>query len=94
MDSSNSYITLSNDLFSSNICAALVGDSRTPAFPASFHIPSPDSHQSLLSSRDEVFKRKKDVGGDNSIYSLHLFLWNVDFPASSYHDSLEELWDE
>ncbi|MBW0591135.1 hypothetical protein O181_130850 [Austropuccinia psidii MF-1] len=49
---------------------------------------------SLLSSRDEVFKEIQDVGEDNSVSSLHLFFGNMDLPPSSYHDSLEELWDE
>ncbi|MBW0489068.1 hypothetical protein O181_028783 [Austropuccinia psidii MF-1] len=84
----------SNDFSSSKSCAALVGDSRTPSFPSSVHITSPNSHQSLLSSRDEVFKEIQDVGKDNSVSSLHLFFGNMDLPPSSYHDSLEELWDE
>ncbi|MBW0548182.1 hypothetical protein O181_087897 [Austropuccinia psidii MF-1] len=74
--------------------AALVGDSITPSFPSSVHIPSLNSHKSLLSSRDEVFKEIQDVGEDNSLSSLHFFFGNMDLPASSYHDSLEELWDE
>ncbi|MBW0544370.1 hypothetical protein O181_084085 [Austropuccinia psidii MF-1] len=90
-DPSNS---LSNDFSSARSCAALVGDSRTPSFPSSFHIPSLNYHQSLLSSRDEVFKEIQDVGEDNFVSALHLFLGNMDLPPSSYHDSLEELWDE
>ncbi|MBW0591181.1 hypothetical protein O181_130896 [Austropuccinia psidii MF-1] len=46
----------SNDFSSAKSCAALVGDSRTPSFPSSVHINSLNYHQSLLSSRDEVFK--------------------------------------
>ncbi|MBW0556255.1 hypothetical protein O181_095970 [Austropuccinia psidii MF-1] len=46
---SNSFI---NDLSSSKSCVALVGYSRTPSFPSSIHIPSLNSHHSLLSSRD------------------------------------------
>ncbi|MBW0584986.1 hypothetical protein O181_124701 [Austropuccinia psidii MF-1] len=34
-----------NDFSSAKSCAALVGDSRTPAIPASVHIPSLNSHQ-------------------------------------------------
>ncbi|MBW0509316.1 hypothetical protein O181_049031 [Austropuccinia psidii MF-1] len=49
---------------------------------------------SLLYSRDEVFKGIQDFGRDNSVSSLHLFFGNMDLPSSSYHDSLEELWDE
>ncbi|MBW0516401.1 hypothetical protein O181_056116 [Austropuccinia psidii MF-1] len=66
--------SFSNDVSSAKSCAALVGDSRTPSFPSSVHIPSLNSHQSLLSSRDEVFKEIQDVGEDNSVSSLHLFI--------------------
>ncbi|MBW0524047.1 hypothetical protein O181_063762 [Austropuccinia psidii MF-1] len=86
--------SFSNYFSSAKSCAALVGDSRTPLIPSSGHIPSLNSHQSLLSSRDEVFKEMQDVGEDNSVSSLHIFLGNMDLPPSSYHDSLEELWDE
>ncbi|MBW0473557.1 hypothetical protein O181_013272 [Austropuccinia psidii MF-1] len=84
----------SNDFPSSKSCEALGGDSRASSFPSSVHIPSFNSHQSLLSSRDEFFKDIQDFGEDNSVSSLNLFLWNVDLPPSSYHDSLEQLWDE
>ncbi|MBW0558658.1 hypothetical protein O181_098373 [Austropuccinia psidii MF-1] len=90
-DPSNSF---SNDFSSAKSCAALGGYSRSPAFPASVHIPSLNSHKFLLSSRDEVFKEIQDVGEDNSVSSLHLFFGNMDLPTSSYHDSLEEVWDE
>ncbi|MBW0539913.1 hypothetical protein O181_079628 [Austropuccinia psidii MF-1] len=86
--------SFSNDFPSAKSCAALVGDSRTPSFPSSVHIPSLNCYQSLLSSGDEVFTEIRDVGEDNSISSLHLFFGNMDLPPSSYHDSLEELWDE
>ncbi|MBW0527769.1 hypothetical protein O181_067484 [Austropuccinia psidii MF-1] len=49
---------------------------------------------SLLSSRDEVFKEIKDAGEDNSVSSLHFFFGNMDLSPSSYHESMEELWDE
>ncbi|MBW0575103.1 hypothetical protein O181_114818 [Austropuccinia psidii MF-1] len=49
---------------------------------------------SLLSSRDELLKEIQDFGEDNSVSSLHLFFENMDLPPSSYHDFLEELWDE
>ncbi|MBW0516531.1 hypothetical protein O181_056246 [Austropuccinia psidii MF-1] len=88
---SNSF---SNDLSSAKSCEALVGDSRTPSFPSSVCIPSRISHHSLLSSRDEVFKEMQDVGEDSSASSLHLFFENMDLPPTSYHDSLEEFWDE
>ncbi|MBW0530141.1 hypothetical protein O181_069856 [Austropuccinia psidii MF-1] len=90
-DTSNSF---SNDFSSSKSCAALVGDSRTPSLPFSVHIPSINSHMSLLSSRDEVFEEIYDVGEDNTVSSFHLFFGNMDLPTSSYHDSLEEFWDE
>ncbi|MBW0513438.1 hypothetical protein O181_053153 [Austropuccinia psidii MF-1] len=88
------YTTFSNDFSSAKSCVALVGDSRTPSFSSSVHIPSLSSHQSLLSSRDEVFKEIQDVGEDNSISSLQLFFGNMDLPLSSHHNSLEEVWDE
>ncbi|MBW0533356.1 hypothetical protein O181_073071 [Austropuccinia psidii MF-1] len=90
-DPSNSF---SNDFSSSKSCSALVGNYRTPSIPSSFHIPSFNSHQSLPSSGDEVFKEIQDFGEDNSVSSLHLFIGNMDRPTSSYHDSLEELWVE
>ncbi|MBW0469156.1 hypothetical protein O181_008871 [Austropuccinia psidii MF-1] len=83
-----------NDFSSAISFAALVGDSRTPSFPSSVHIPSLNSPKSLPLSRDEVFKEIKDVGEDNSLSSLHLFFGNMDLPPSSYHNFLEELWDE
>ncbi|MBW0589681.1 hypothetical protein O181_129396 [Austropuccinia psidii MF-1] len=85
--------SFSNDFSAAKSCAALVGDSRTPSFPSSVHISSFNSHQALLSSRDEVFKEIKDVGENNSVFSLHLFFGNMDLPPSCYYDSLEELWD-
>ncbi|MBW0470691.1 hypothetical protein O181_010406 [Austropuccinia psidii MF-1] len=48
-DLSNSF---SNDFSYAKSCAALVGDSRTPSLPFSFHIPLLHSHPSLLSSRE------------------------------------------
>ncbi|MBW0510844.1 hypothetical protein O181_050559 [Austropuccinia psidii MF-1] len=72
-----------NDFSSSKSCASLVSDSRTPSFPSSVHIPSLNSHQSLLSSRDGVFKEIQDFGEDNSVFSLHLFFGNMDLPPSS-----------
>ncbi|MBW0519350.1 hypothetical protein O181_059065 [Austropuccinia psidii MF-1] len=49
---------------------------------------------SLPLSRDELLKEIQDFGEDNSVSSLHLFFGNMDLPPSSYHDSLEELWDK
>ncbi|MBW0565615.1 hypothetical protein O181_105330 [Austropuccinia psidii MF-1] len=48
----------------------------------------------LPSSRDEVFKEIQDFGEDDSVSSLHLFFGNMDLPPSSYHHSLDDLWDE
>ncbi|MBW0567570.1 hypothetical protein O181_107285 [Austropuccinia psidii MF-1] len=92
--SSDSFIPFSNEFYSANTCKALVVDSRTPSFTSSVHIHSLNSPYSLLSSRDEFFKEMKHVGEDNYISSLHLSPGNVDLPPSSYHDFLEELWDE
>ncbi|MBW0484652.1 hypothetical protein O181_024367 [Austropuccinia psidii MF-1] len=36
--------SFSNYFYSSKSCADLVGDSRTPSFPSSVHIPSLNSH--------------------------------------------------
>ncbi|MBW0478661.1 hypothetical protein O181_018376 [Austropuccinia psidii MF-1] len=52
------------------------------------------SAKSCAALVDEVFKEIQDVGEDNSVSSLHLFFGNMDLPPTSYHDSLEELWDE
>ncbi|MBW0546210.1 hypothetical protein O181_085925 [Austropuccinia psidii MF-1] len=41
-DPSNSF---HNDFSSAKSCAALVGDSRTPSFPCSVHVPSINFHQ-------------------------------------------------
>ncbi|MBW0554616.1 hypothetical protein O181_094331 [Austropuccinia psidii MF-1] len=46
----------SNDFSSAKSCVALVGDSITPLFASSVHIPSVNSHQSSLSSRDKVLR--------------------------------------
>ncbi|MBW0557773.1 hypothetical protein O181_097488 [Austropuccinia psidii MF-1] len=61
--------SFSNDISPAKSCAALAGDSRTPSFLSSVHIPSLNSQQSLLSSRDEVLKQIQDVG--ETILYLH-----------------------
>ncbi|MBW0581673.1 hypothetical protein O181_121388, partial [Austropuccinia psidii MF-1] len=94
LDYSDPSKSFRNDFSFAKSCAALVGDSRTPSFPSSVHIPSLNSPQLLLSARDEVFKEIQDVGEDNFVSSLHLFFGNMDLPPSSYNDSLKELWDE
>ncbi|MBW0494635.1 hypothetical protein O181_034350 [Austropuccinia psidii MF-1] len=50
--------------------------------------------QSLLKSRNEVFKEIKHVGEDVAISSLHLFHGYMDLPPLSFHGSLEEQCDE
>ncbi|MBW0508733.1 hypothetical protein O181_048448 [Austropuccinia psidii MF-1] len=50
--------------------------------------------QSLLQSRDKVFKEIRDVGEDVAISSLQLFQGDMDLPPLSFHASLEEQWDE
>ncbi|MBW0461427.1 hypothetical protein O181_001142 [Austropuccinia psidii MF-1] len=50
--------------------------------------------QSLLPSRDEVFKEKKHFGEDFAISSLHLFQGDMDLPNLSFHASMEEQWDD
>ncbi|MBW0479505.1 hypothetical protein O181_019220 [Austropuccinia psidii MF-1] len=86
--------SFSKDFSSSKSCAALVDDSRTPSIPVSVHIPSLNSHKSLLSCIDEVFKGIQYVGEDISVSSFHHFFGNMDLSPSSYHDSLENFWDE
>ncbi|MBW0538218.1 hypothetical protein O181_077933 [Austropuccinia psidii MF-1] len=84
---SNAFATSVNSV-------ALVGELNTPSLTPSVHIPSIIFSQSLLASRDEVFKEIKDVGEDVAISSLHLFQGDMDLPPLSFHDSLEEQWDE
>ncbi|MBW0467246.1 hypothetical protein O181_006961 [Austropuccinia psidii MF-1] len=62
--------------------------------PSSVHIPLILPSQSLLPSKDEVFKEIKDLGEDATISSLHLFQGDMDPPHSSFHASLEEKWDD
>ncbi|MBW0485234.1 hypothetical protein O181_024949 [Austropuccinia psidii MF-1] len=93
-DYHNPSPSFSNDFTSSNKCAAPVGHSRTPSVPTSVHIPSPNCPKSLLLSRDEVVKEKKDFGEDNFISLLHLFHGNRYLPILSWNDSLKNLWDQ
>ncbi|MBW0533710.1 hypothetical protein O181_073425 [Austropuccinia psidii MF-1] len=67
---------------------------KTPSLPPSVHIPPIIPSQSLLPSRDEVFKVVKDFGEDVAISSLHLFQGDMDLRHLSFHASLEEQWDE
>ncbi|MBW0588820.1 hypothetical protein O181_128535, partial [Austropuccinia psidii MF-1] len=66
-------------------------DYYDPSKSFSNYFSSAKSRAALV---DEVFKDIQDVGEDNSVSSLHLIFVNMHLPPSSYHDSLEELWDE
>ncbi|MBW0481272.1 hypothetical protein O181_020987 [Austropuccinia psidii MF-1] len=72
-DSSGIKSSASNSLATAVNTVALVGELKTPSLPYSFHIPSIMPSQSLIQSRDEVFKAMKDVGEDVAISSLNLF---------------------
>ncbi|MBW0463766.1 hypothetical protein O181_003481 [Austropuccinia psidii MF-1] len=93
-DSSGIKSSASNSLATAVYIVALVGELKTPSLPSSVHIPSIMPSQSLLKSRDEVFKEIKDVGEDVSISSLNLFQGDMDLPPLPFHTSLEEQWDE
>ncbi|MBW0476723.1 hypothetical protein O181_016438 [Austropuccinia psidii MF-1] len=93
-DSSGINSPASNALATVVNSVALVGELKTHSLPSSVHIPSIMPSQSLLKTRDEVFKEIKDVGEDFSISSLHLFQGYMDLPPLSFHASLEKKWDE
>ncbi|MBW0514604.1 hypothetical protein O181_054319 [Austropuccinia psidii MF-1] len=93
-DSSGINSSASNALATAVNSVALVGELKTPSLPSSVHIPSIMPSQSLLKSRDEVFKEIKDVGEDVAISSLHLFQGDMDLPPLSFNASLEEQWNE
>ncbi|MBW0503772.1 hypothetical protein O181_043487 [Austropuccinia psidii MF-1] len=88
--SSGINFSTSNDLATYVNRVALVGELKTSSIPSSYHIPSIIPSQSLLQSRDEVFKKIKYVGEDVTISSLHLFQGDLELPSLSYHASLEE----
>ncbi|MBW0523433.1 hypothetical protein O181_063148 [Austropuccinia psidii MF-1] len=66
----------------------------------SFNADHKDYHQPSKSSSNDNTSAKscaaliQDVGEDDSVSSLNLFVDKVDLPPSSYPDSLEKLWDE
>ncbi|MBW0517849.1 hypothetical protein O181_057564 [Austropuccinia psidii MF-1] len=93
-DSSGIISSTSNDFSTAVNSVALVGELKTPSLPSSVHIPSVIPSQSLLPSRDEVFKDIKDVGEDVAISSLHIFQGDIDLPPLSFHASLKEQRDE
>ncbi|MBW0590273.1 hypothetical protein O181_129988 [Austropuccinia psidii MF-1] len=93
-DSSGIISSTSNDFATALNSVGLVGELKTPSLPPSVHIPSIIPSQSLLPSRDEVFKEIKDIEEDVAISSLHPFQGDMDLPPLSFHASLEEQWDE
>ncbi|MBW0552975.1 hypothetical protein O181_092690 [Austropuccinia psidii MF-1] len=92
--SSGIISSTSNDFATAFNSVPLVGELKTLSLPPSVHIPSIIPSQSLLTSRDELFKEIKDAGEDVAISSLHLFQGDIDLPPLSFHASLEEQWDE
>ncbi|MBW0537850.1 hypothetical protein O181_077565 [Austropuccinia psidii MF-1] len=68
------------------------------AYHKDYYDPSKSFSNDLSSAEScaalVVFKEIQDVGEENSVSSLHLFFGNMDLPPSSYHEYLEELWDE
>ncbi|MBW0497663.1 hypothetical protein O181_037378 [Austropuccinia psidii MF-1] len=80
-------------LFTAVHSVALVCELNTHSLPSSFHIPSIMSSQSLLRSRDGVFKKIKDVGEDFAISLVYLLQGDMDNLPLSFHASLEEQWD-
>ncbi|MBW0512598.1 hypothetical protein O181_052313 [Austropuccinia psidii MF-1] len=93
-DSRGIKASSNNSLATAVNSVALVGELKIPSLASSVHIPSIIPFQSLLQSRDEVFKEIKDVEEDVAISSLHLFQGDMDLPPLSFHASLEEKWDE
>ncbi|MBW0589018.1 hypothetical protein O181_128733, partial [Austropuccinia psidii MF-1] len=93
-DSSGIKSSARNALDTAVNSVSLVGQLKTPSLPSSVHIPSVMPSQSLLKSRDEVFKEIEYVGEDVAISSLHLFQGDMDLPPLAFHASLEEQWDE
>ncbi|MBW0574035.1 hypothetical protein O181_113750, partial [Austropuccinia psidii MF-1] len=77
-DSNGIKSSASDNLATAFNSVALVGELKTTSLPSSVHIPSIIPSQSLLQSRDEVFKKIKDVGEDVAISSLHLFQGDID----------------
>ncbi|MBW0539084.1 hypothetical protein O181_078799 [Austropuccinia psidii MF-1] len=89
-DQSKSF---SNDFSSAKSCEALVCDSRKPALSSSVHIPSINSHTSLLSSGDEVFKEIQDHDSPEELWDEEEQLEEVgtvlEVVTSAYHQYLE-----
>ncbi|MBW0480048.1 hypothetical protein O181_019763 [Austropuccinia psidii MF-1] len=87
LDTSNDFATAANSV-------TLVGELKKPSLPSSVHSPPIIPCQSLIQSRDEVFKEIKYVVEDVAISSLHLFQWDINLPPQSVPASLEGQWDE
>ncbi|MBW0511664.1 hypothetical protein O181_051379, partial [Austropuccinia psidii MF-1] len=81
-DSSGITSSTSNYFATAVNSVALVGELKTPFLPPSVHIPSIIPSQSLLPSRDEIFKEIKDVGEDVAKSSLHLFQGGLKIDSS------------
>ncbi|MBW0488974.1 hypothetical protein O181_028689 [Austropuccinia psidii MF-1] len=79
-DSSGIESSASNSLATSVNSVSMVCELKTPSLSSSVHIPSIMPPQSLLKSRDEVFKEIKDVREDVAISSIHLFQGDIDLP--------------
>ncbi|MBW0533715.1 hypothetical protein O181_073430 [Austropuccinia psidii MF-1] len=92
-DSSGIKSSASNALATSINSVALVGEIKTPSLLSSVQIPSIMPYQSLIQSRDEVFKHIKDFGEELAISSLNLFQGEMDLPTLSFQASLEKQWD-
>ncbi|MBW0551629.1 hypothetical protein O181_091344 [Austropuccinia psidii MF-1] len=92
-DSSGISSSASNSLATAVNNIALVGSLKTPSLPYSIPFPSIIPSQSLILSRDEVFKKIKDVEED-AISSLHIFQGEMDLPPLSFNSLLDSKWDE
>ncbi|MBW0472425.1 hypothetical protein O181_012140 [Austropuccinia psidii MF-1] len=93
-DSSGIISSTSNEFSIAFNSVALAGEIKTHSLPPSIHIPSIIPSQSLLPSRDEIFKEIKDVGEDVAISSLHLFQGDMDLSPLYFYSSLEKKWDD
>ncbi|MBW0538819.1 hypothetical protein O181_078534 [Austropuccinia psidii MF-1] len=80
----------SNDSATVVKSVSLVGEIKTPSIASSVNITPIIPSQSLLESRDEVFKEKENVEQDIAINSLHLFQGYMKLPSLSFHESLKE----
>ncbi|MBW0490581.1 hypothetical protein O181_030296 [Austropuccinia psidii MF-1] len=84
-DSGGIKSSASNDLATAVNIVALVGEIKTPALP-SVHIPSIMPSQSLLKSRDEIFKDIKDLDEEEQPEEIETVLKVV---PPAYHQYLD-----